>query len=140
MEAIILAGGFGTRLKNVVSNVPKPMAPMNDTGRPFLTVLLKKLKEEGVTHVVLSTGYMSDIIENYFGREYAGIRIDYSVEKVPLLTGGAVKMALSKCQDDIIFVMNGDTYFDVGLASMYEFHIQQRADFTVAVKKMHDFD
>lgn len=140
MEAIILAGGFGTRLRHVVSDVPKPMAPMNDMGKPFLSVLLKKLAEEGMTHIVLSTGYMSEIIERYFGKDYAGIHIDYSVEKTPLLTGGAVKLALSKCQDDIIFVLNGDTYFDVNLTLMKAFHNEQNADFTVAIKEMHDFN
>lgn len=140
MEAIILAGGFGTRLRHVVSDVPKPMAPMNDSGKPFLSVLLKKLSEEGITHVVLSTGYMSEVIETYFGNNYAGIRIDYSVEKTPLFTGGAVKLALSKCQEDTLFVLNGDTYFDVDLAAMFAFHTEQRADFTVAIKEMHDFD
>lgn len=140
MEAIILAGGFGTRLQHVVSDVPKPMAPMNDKGTPFLSVLLKKLAEEGITHVVLSTGYMSEVIENYFGKEYAGIYIDYSVEEIPLFTGGAVKMALSKCEEDTIFVLNGDTYFDVDLAAMGKFHAERRADFTVAIKEMHDFD
>lgn len=140
MEAIILAGGFGTRLRHVVSDVPKPMAPMNTMGKPFLSVLLEKMAEEGITHLVLSTGYMSEVIENYFGKEYAGVHIDYSIEKVPLLTGGAVKLALSKCKEDTIFVLNGDTYFDVDLAAMGKFHAEQRADFTVAIKEMHNFD
>lgn len=140
MEAIILAGGFGTRLRHVVSDVPKPMAPMNDSGKPFLSVLLEKLSEEGITHAVLSTGYMSEVIETYFGKIYAGIRIDYSVEKTPLFTGGAVKLALSKCQEDTLFVLNGDTYFDVDLSTMFAFHTEQEADFTVAIKEMHDFD
>lgn len=140
MEAIILAGGFGTRLKSVVSDVPKPMAPMDDKGRPFLSVLLNKIARDGVTHVVLSTGYMSETIESYFGKEYAGIRIDYSVENMPLFTGGAVKMALSKCEEDTVFVLNGDTYFDVDLATMGTFHAEQSADFTVAIKEMKDFD
>lgn len=140
MEAIILAGGFGTRLRHVVSDVPKPMAPMNDMGKPFLSVLLEKLAEEGMEHLVLSTGYMTEVIENYFGKEYAGICIDYSVEKVPLFTGGAVKLALSKCEEDRVFVLNGDTYFDVDLAAMGLFHAEQKADFTVAIKEMHSFD
>ena len=140
MEAIILAGGFGTRLRHVVSDVPKPMAPMNDMGKPFLSVLLEKLSEEGITHVVLSTGYMTKNIENYFGENYADIHIDYSVEKTPLFTGGAVKLALSKCQEDTVFVLNGDTYFDVNLAAMRAFHTEQKSDFTVAIKEMHEFN
>lgn len=140
MEAIILAGGFGTRLRTVVSDVPKPMAPLNDAGRPFLSVLLEKLAADGVTHVVLSTGYMSEVIERFFGNEYAGVRIDYSVEETPLFTGGAVKLALSRCQEETVFVLNGDTYFDVKMNEMCQFHADARADFTVAVKKMHDFD
>ena len=73
-EAIVLAGGFGTRLQSVVNDVPKPMAPV--AGRPFLTYLLDRLGKQGYTHVVLATGYLHEKVESYFGREYQGIAID----------------------------------------------------------------
>ena len=78
MEAIILAGGFGTRLRSVVSDVPKPMAPIN--GRPFLEILLDHLIANHFDHIVLSTGYMHDKIEAHFGNAYNGLPISYAVE------------------------------------------------------------
>lgn len=140
MEAIVLAGGFGTRLRHIVSDVPKPMAPMNDAGKPFLEVLLTQLAGQGVEHVVLSTGYMSEVIEKYFGNTFAGMTIEYSVEDTPLLTGGAVKRALDFCSEQEVFVLNGDTYFDVNLSAMLAYHREQYADFTIAVKHLYDFD
>lgn len=140
MEAIVLAGGFGTRLRHVVSDVPKPMAPMNDAGKPFLEVLLAQLAGRGVNHVVLSTGYMSEVIEQYFGKTFAGIKLEYSVEDTPLLTGGAVKLALKRCTEPDVFVLNGDTYFDVDLSAMLSLHRARHADFTIAVKHMHNFE
>ena len=115
MEAIVLAGGFGTRLRRVVSNVPKPMAPIDDAGTPFLAVLLRKIAKEGINKIILSTGYMHEIIEQYFGDSFANMSIIYSNESSPLGTGGAVKEALSLCSEDNVFVLNGDTYFDVDL-------------------------
>lgn len=140
MEAIVLAGGFGTRLRRVVSNVPKPMAPIDDAGTPFLAVLLRKIAKEGINKIILSTGYMHEIIEQYFGDSFANMSIIYSNESSPLGTGGAVKEALSLCSEDNVFVLNGDTYFDVDLRGMYKRHVSTRADITIAIKEMHNFD
>lgn len=140
MEAIILAGGFGTRLRHVVSDVPKPMAPMDDKGTPFLCVILNMLKKNGFNRVILSTGYMSEKVEAYFGNDYKDIKIDYSVEYEPLFTGGAVKKALELCNDKNVFVLNGDTYFDVDFQAMLKQHIECKSDFTIAVKLMEKFD
>jgi len=111
MDAIILAGGFGTRLQSVVSDVPKPMAPIN--GRPFLEILLKSLEKKGVKRVVLSVGYKAEIIMNYFGNSYGDIELVYEVEDAPLGTGGAIKAALTKCNTEKVLVVNGDTYLDL---------------------------
>ena len=108
-EAIVLAGGFGTRLRSVVSDVPKPMAPV--AGRPFLEYLLDSLKRQGYTHVVLSTGYMHEKIEGHFGHEYNSIAIDYAREETPLGTGGAMVNALQHCSSECVTVLNGDTMF-----------------------------
>jgi D-glycero-alpha-D-manno-heptose 1-phosphate guanylyltransferase len=110
-EAIVLAGGFGSRLKSVVSNVPKPMAPIN--GRPFLDILLASLSDRGVTTVVLSVGYLAGEIQNYFGDQKHGINILYHVEAEPLGTGGAICASLQLCETENIFVLNGDTFVDV---------------------------
>ena len=116
LEAIVLAGGLGTRLKSVVSNVPKPMAPIGD--KPFLEYILKYLKKNGITRAILSVGYKSEIIEEYFGNNFEGIDLVYSVEKEPLGTGGAIKKAMSKVKSNQVYIINGDTFFDINLKSL----------------------
>lgn len=137
MQAVILAGGFGTRLAHIVKDVPKPMAPVAQ--RPFLSYVLRDLAKKGVTKAVLAVGYKKECIENFFGTSFAGCQLFYSEEESPLLTGGAVKKALLQCDDDDVFVVNGDTFFDVDLAHMYIYHKEKHADLTLAVKRMQDF-
>lgn len=138
MEAIILAGGFGTRLSKVVSDVPKPMAPVNN--RPFLEYLLDDLNEKGIKKVILAVGYKKEIIKNYFKNKYKELEIIYSEENTPLGTGGAIKKALMLCKTENIFIINGDTFFDVDLKGMYEFHKEKNSKLTVAIKEMENFD
>jgi D-glycero-alpha-D-manno-heptose 1-phosphate guanylyltransferase len=116
MEAIILAGGFGTRLRSVVSDVPKPMAPVG--GRPFLELLLTSLKAKGLTRAILSVGYKSEIIMSYFDRNPAGVDVTYEVERSPLGTGGAIAAALRRAHDDHVFVFNGDTFLNFNLSAL----------------------
>lgn len=116
IEAIILAGGFGTRLRSVVSDRPKPMADI--AGRPFLEILLGVLAKKGVTRVVFSLGYMSDLIRSYFGERYQNIDIAYAIEEVPLGTGGGIRLALSKAVSDHVYVFNGDTFLDLDIAAV----------------------
>tara|TARA_S200000501_G_C20862422_1_gene760470 strand:+ start:2777 stop:3460 length:684 start_codon:yes stop_codon:yes gene_type:complete len=111
MEAIILAGGFGKRLKKVVKDLPKPMAKIGS--KPFLEFIFEKLNKEGFEHVVLSTGYLSHKIESYFGNRYKNIMIDYSFEASPLGTGGATKKAIDLINGDYFYVFNGDSFIDV---------------------------
>ncbi|TCP10548.1 D-glycero-alpha-D-manno-heptose 1-phosphate guanylyltransferase [Crenobacter luteus] len=111
MEAIVLAGGRGTRLRTVVSDLPKPMAPV--AGRPFLELLLRSLAAKEFSRVILSTGYMAEKISGYFGCCFAGIELDYSVESEPLGTGGAVSQAARLVREDHFFVFNGDTFLDL---------------------------
>jgi D-glycero-alpha-D-manno-heptose 1-phosphate guanylyltransferase len=111
MQAIVLAGGFGTRLRQVVSDVPKPMAPI--AGRPFLEILLGSLASKGFTRVVLSVGYMANSISSHFGNEFNGMHLDYAVEENPLGTGGGVRLAMNKVTGDHVFVFNGDTFLDL---------------------------
>ena len=110
MEAIVLAGGFGTRLRKVVPDLPKPMAPIG--GRPFLEILLTSLANKGFNHVVLSVGYMATTIADHFGDGFAGLELVYVTEEEPLGTGGAVRAALDHCVSDHAFILNGDTFLD----------------------------
>ena len=111
MEAIVLAGGFGTRLRQVVADVPKPMAPI--AGRPFLEILLGSLAKKGFSRAVLSLGFMAEKISGHFGSRFAGLDIAYVVEDTPLGTGGATRLAAAACTQDHVFVFNGDTYLDL---------------------------
>jgi len=111
MEAIVLAGGFGTRLRQVVTDVPKPMAPV--AGRPFLEILLGLLAQKGFSRAVLSLGFMAEKISSHFGSRFAGLELAYVMEDTPLGTGGAARLAVEACDQDHVFVFNGDTYLDL---------------------------
>jgi D-glycero-alpha-D-manno-heptose 1-phosphate guanylyltransferase len=119
MDAIILAGGFGTRLRGVVDRVPKPMAPIS--GRPFLEILLKKVTLMPLEKIILSVGYMSDEIKSYFGEKFNNVSLIYSVESEPLGTGGAVKLAMERSSADKVIVFNGDTFLDLDLNRLLNF-------------------
>ena len=140
IEAVVLAGGFGTRLRDVVPNVPKPMAPIDEAGNPFLSYVLAYLVRQGVKCAILSIGYKGDIIQSYFGNSFQGMKLLYSCEDEPLGTGGAAKMALKYCSTREVFVLNGDTFFAVDLMAMRSFHRKQGADFTLAMKEMFNFN
>jgi D-glycero-alpha-D-manno-heptose 1-phosphate guanylyltransferase len=111
MEAIVLAGGFGTRLRQIVPNLPKPMAPIRE--KPFLEILLASLSNKKFKRVILSLGFMANKISDYFGGHYLGMELIYSIEDKPLGTGGAIRKALSFCKGDHVFIFNGDTYLDL---------------------------
>ncbi|MBI3802790.1 MAG: nucleotidyltransferase family protein [Nitrospirae bacterium] len=132
MEAIILAGGRGTRLQSVVPDLPKPMAPIN--GRPFLTYQLDYWIKQGVLRFILSVGYKRDAIQDYFKDRYKGIEIVYAVEEQPLGTGGGLLLALERIKNPSPFlVLNGDTFFEVDLEKLKSFHLEKKADLTMAL-------
>ncbi len=137
IPAIVLCGGFGTRLQSVVSDVPKPMAPIGD--KPFLHYVFCYLKREGIREAILAVGYKREVIENYFGDEYMGIAVRYSVEEEPLGTGGGIRQAYDMTHGGA-FVLNGDTFFDVSLSNLAEAHEANNADLTIALKSMQEFD
>jgi D-glycero-alpha-D-manno-heptose 1-phosphate guanylyltransferase len=116
MEAIILAGGLGTRLRQEVPDLPKPMAPI--AGKPFLECLLVNLAAKGFTKIIISVGYLSNKISDYFGDNYSGLALVYVVEQYPLGTGGAIRKALQHCTEEYVFVFNGDTYIDLDIAKI----------------------
>jgi len=137
-EAIILAGGFGTRLQSVLPDIPKCMAPVN--GKPFLTYILDYLITQKISKVILSVGFRKDQIINNFGDYYNSIAIEYAVENEPLGTGGAIKLAMNQVTGKSVFVFNGDTYFIPDLELMHETHEKNSADITIAVKQMLETD
>jgi D-glycero-alpha-D-manno-heptose 1-phosphate guanylyltransferase len=136
LEAIVLAGGFGTRLQSVVNDVPKSMALVNN--RPFLEYLLDYLAAQGIQKVVLSVGYKHEIIVNHFGDRYKSVSIDYAIENEPLGTGGGIRLALWKTEGPRALVMNGDTMFKVNYQAMLDFHLAKKADATLALFKRRD--
>lgn len=135
-EAIILAGGFGTRLSHVLGNIPKPMAPVG--GRPFLCYQLDRLCDAGIKHVVLTTGYLHEQIESYFRNGYRDMQITFSYESSPLFTGGAILQATQYIHDSNFLVLNGDTLFDINLSAFSEFHAQRHAALSVALREVPD--
>jgi len=138
MEAIILAGGRGSRLRAAITDLPKPMAPIS--GRPFLECLLDNLQRQGVSKVVLAVGYLWNVIKDYFGERYGKLELSYSIEGVPLGTGGALQQALFQCGGNLVLICNGDSFFNANIAEMMRIHEVTSADVTVALKEMRDFD
>lgn len=135
-QAIILAGGLGTRLRSVVPDLPKPMAPV--AGRPFLGHVLDALVEAGFVAAVLAVGYRFGAIRDHFGTAYRGMRLDYSVEASPLGTGGAIRLAADLTTADPVFVLNGDTYLELDYRSMFAAHRASGARLSVAVCEVPD--
>ncbi len=138
MEAIILAGGFGTRLRPCVEDLPKPLAPVG--GRPFLEYLLDYLYANGVHRAIISTGYMAEKIEAAIGRKHRGMVVDYCREDTPLGTGGAIKKALGMCRENYAAVINGDTFYDVDLFEMQSVHEASGCGITLAAKMLKNVE
>jgi D-glycero-alpha-D-manno-heptose 1-phosphate guanylyltransferase len=136
VEAIILAGGQGTRLRSVVADVPKPMAPIQ--GKPFLYYLLNSLKKQGIKKFIISVGYKSEHITDYFGDNFCNIPIIYAHELIPLGTGGAVRLALQYSTNENVFILNGDSFFSVNINKLRYFHEASNSDFTLALRKVNN--
>lgn len=120
MDALILAGGKGTRLQSIVSDRPKVMSDVN--GRPYLTYLFDQLLSAGINRVILCTGYMAEHILDYYGQSYGNLALVYSQETEPLGTGGAIRHALHHIQSNTILVLNGDSYCNVSLTQFCGAH------------------
>lgn len=133
MQAIVLAGGMGRQIKSDLGNIPKPMAIVN--ARPFVEFVLLYLKKNGIDDIIISCGYLRSVIESYFGngREW-GIRISYTDENFLRGTGGSVKLAEELITSDTFLVVNGDTFHDVPIYELIEFHLYQDALVTMALK------
>ena len=134
-EAIVLAGGLGSRLKAAVPDVPKPMAPIN--GRPFLEYLVDYWAGQGVDRFVLSVGYKREVIEEHFAVRHKGMEMDYAVENQPRGTGGGLLLALKHLRRSGTFlILNGDTFFEVDLAPMRRYHQGKQAEVTIALREV----
>lgn len=138
MDALILAGGLGTRLRKTVPDMPKPMAPISN--RPFLEHLLDYWIEQGVTRFILSVGYKRELIELHFGSAYRQCPVEYARESTPLGTGGGLLLGLKQASESVVLVLNGDTFFEVNLASMRACHESMQADVTVALRRIAQND
>ena len=132
MEVIILCGGQGTRLRSVVHDIPKCLAPV--AGRPFLGYMLDYLSVYPVDHVVFSVGYLKEQVMSFVGSHSWPFSYDFAVEETPLGTGGGIRLALEKCRSERVFVLNGDTFFPLSLDAM-----PFAGPVTVALKPMKAF-
>jgi D-glycero-alpha-D-manno-heptose 1-phosphate guanylyltransferase len=134
--AVILAGGLGTRLEEVLPNLPKPMAPINK--RPFLEYQMDYWIDQGINQFILSIGYLKEIIMDHFGKKYKSASIEYALEEKPLGTGGGLLLAANKLIDPFLAI-NGDTFIEVDLNKLWSFHIQKKSEWTFALFKTDQF-
>jgi D-glycero-alpha-D-manno-heptose 1-phosphate guanylyltransferase len=137
-QAVVLAGGLGTRLRDTVPDLPKCMAPV--AGRPFLFYVINELRRQGIERFIFSLGYKHEVIEAYLKEQFPTLQYQSVVEATPLGTGGAIKLACEKASDKNIVVANGDTLFRVDLPLLAAFHYQKQSDCTLALKPMKNFD
>jgi D-glycero-alpha-D-manno-heptose 1-phosphate guanylyltransferase len=136
--AVILAGGLGKRLRSMVADVPKPMAPIN--GRPFLEYQLDYWISQGIREFILSVGYLKNIIIDHFGKEYCGAKMNYINEEMPLGTGGGLLTAINNISSDQPFlVLNGDTFFKVPLRALMDFHKKNSSSLTFSLFRTNEF-
>jgi NDP-sugar pyrophosphorylase family protein len=136
IDAIVLAGGRGTRLSSVVSDRPKVLADVG--GRPFIAYLLDLLQGAGVRRAVLSVGYMADLVEQHIGPRHGSLEIIYSREEQPMGTGGGARLAAGFVQSDPVLVMNGDSYCHMDLPALVRFHGERGGRGTLAVLEVAD--
>lgn len=137
-EAIILAGGLGTRLRSAVPDLPKCMAPINE--KPFLTYVINHLKTEGITHFIFALGYKSEVVEAYLEKDFPTLLFKTSVEEEPLGTGGAVKKALALAKENSVIIANGDTLYNIDAELLASIHSLSGACCTLSLKPMKNFD
>jgi len=136
MEAMILAGGMGTRLRPVLGEKQKVIAEID--GRPFLGHLLDRLADAGAERTVLCTGFKADDVESVLGMEHRGMSLLYSREEAPMGTGGAVRKALDEIHGETFFVLNGDSFCDVNLRALLEHHRMREAQATLTLVRVSD--
>lgn len=138
MQAIILAGGKGTRLQTILKDVPKALASIRN--QPFLDYLLQFLNQQGITHFIFALGHQHQQILDYLNAKEKSWTYSCVIEQEALGTGGAVKKALGSATDTDIWVVNADTFLDINLKAMFQQHEENKAVATIALKEMNNFD
>ena len=133
-EAIVLAGGLGTRLKSVLPDLPKCLAPVS--GKPFLSYVINHFVSEGIEQFIFSLGYKHELIETFLKNEHAGLSYKVVVEEKPLGTGGAILRSCRATEEKSVIVLNGDTLFAVNLNKLVPFHFMTGAHCTLSLKPM----
>ncbi|MCX8472490.1 MAG: nucleotidyltransferase family protein [Sediminibacterium sp.] len=136
-EAIILAGGLGTRLQSVVSEVPKCLAPIEN--KPFLFYQIDYLIKQRIEHFILAIGYKKEQVVDFIQHRFPSIKVSFSIEEELLGTGGAIKQALDFTTEKHCLVLNGDSYFPIDLVHFYQVHQSNNALCTIALKPMINF-
>lgn len=136
-EAIILAGGLGTRLRSAVPDLPKCMAPVK--GAPFIAYVVKHFQAEGIQNFIFALGYKSEAFESFLHTILPAGNYELSVENEPLGTGGAIQLACSKARGADVIIANGDTLFRIKVQELTAFHAQKNAQCTLALKPMKAF-
>jgi len=138
VQAIILAGGFGTRLRTVVSALPKCMAPV--AGKPFLYYVIDHLQKQGVKKFIFSLGYMSEAIQTFLQENYPTLDYQLSIEDEPLGTGGAIYKACTIATEPTVLALNGDTLFSINVQQLLELHHHKESHCSICLKPMQNFD
>lgn len=133
---MILAGGFGTRLRSILGEIPKPLAPIR--GRPFLAWILDALSQQGLRRVILATGFKGEDVQAVLGRRWLNMALIYSHEQEPLGTGGAIVRAAERVRNDAFFVLNGDTWVKLNYAAFNRRVHESGARFGMALAKVPD--
>lgn len=137
-EAIILAGGLGTRLRDTVPDLPKCMAPVN--GQPFLSYVIRHLLSQGIEKFIFSLGYKHEAIEEFLNTQYPTINSQCCIEEDPLGTGGAIRFACEKATEKNVLVINGDTLYKIDVTSLSQSHMDHSPLCSIALKPMKNFD
>src|SRR4030095_845211 len=137
-EVIILAGGLGTRLRGVVPDLPKCMAPV--AGQPFLKHVIRYFLSQGIERFIFSLGYMHEVIEEFLNVEFPTLNLQCSIEQEPLGTGGAIQRACRRATETNVIVVNGDSLFKVDVQKSFTSHIDSEAECTLLLKPMKNFD
>ena len=137
-EAIVLAGGLGTRLRPAVPDLPKCMAPVN--GRPFLSYIIDYYTSQGIEKFIFALGYKHEVIIGWIKQQYPALNVEYAIEKEPLGTGGAIQLAVEKAREKDLLILNGDTIFKIDLPVLTSFHEDNASACTLALKPMKDFE
>jgi D-glycero-alpha-D-manno-heptose 1-phosphate guanylyltransferase len=137
-EAIILAGGLGTRLRDAVPDLPKCMAPVN--GKPFISFVIAHLRQQGIEQFIFSLGYKSEAFTQYLSQVLPSDNYELVIEKEPLGTGGAIQFACGFAKEKNVVVVNGDSIFKTDIRSQSDFHFSHNADCTLALKPMENFE